>query len=83
MQSGSVGWTRLGDYGFSGGPGEAERPPFASNVAGRPWSGLESGALDPRELRRLVSSLARKLRAMMRAAHYLDGQDAHSSFTTT
>eukprot|EP00959_Pyramimonas_sp_CCMP1952_P467488 9491698-Pyramimonas_sp.AAC.1 len=83
MQSGSAGWTRLGEYCFSGGPWKANRLPFVSNVAGRLRSGLESYALSPRELHRLDSSLARKFRALMTgAAHHLDEQDALHSLTT-
>ena len=66
LQSGNVGWTRLGDYWFSGGPWKAKRLSFLPNVAGRLWSGQESYVLSPREIRRLDSSLARKLRAMMK-----------------
>eukprot|EP00959_Pyramimonas_sp_CCMP1952_P059753 1248122-Pyramimonas_sp.AAC.1 len=37
IQSGKIGWCRLGNYWFSGGPWKAKRSAFVSNVAGRVW----------------------------------------------
>ena len=83
INAGNMGWTRLGNFWFSKGPWRVKRLMFQANVAARVLSALESYVLLPSEVKKLDSSLGKKLRAMLcgRAHQFDEDTGTHTSWT--